>query len=103
MSLGEIVIEGTLGSDGTLRLDEKPDLLPGRVTVVLRQAVQAVPTPQENWFECLQRIRADREKSGYPFLNDGEINAYIESLREGDLIDDILREGNEQQPRSEPV
>ena len=37
MSLTEAVIEGTLKPDGTLELDEKPKLPPGRVKVVLRQ------------------------------------------------------------------
>jgi hypothetical protein len=37
MSLTEIVVEGTLNPDGTLELDQKPNLSPGRVTVVLRQ------------------------------------------------------------------
>jgi hypothetical protein len=36
MGLTETVIEGTLKADGTLELDEKPDLPAGRVTVVLR-------------------------------------------------------------------
>ena len=37
MSLIETVIEGTLQADGTLVLDENPNLPPGRVTVLLRQ------------------------------------------------------------------
>jgi hypothetical protein len=36
MSLGEVVMEGTLKPDGTLELDQKPNLSPGRVQVVLR-------------------------------------------------------------------
>ena len=38
MSLSEVVIEGTLKPDGTLELDQKPSLSPGRVTVVLRKS-----------------------------------------------------------------
>lgn len=41
MSLQEIVVAGTLKPDGTLELDRKPDLPPGRVTVVLRQESEA--------------------------------------------------------------
>jgi hypothetical protein len=37
MSLNEVVVEGTLKPDGTLELDRKPNLSPGRVTVLLRQ------------------------------------------------------------------
>jgi hypothetical protein len=63
MSLREVVIEGTLKPDGTLELDQKPRLSPGRVTVVLRQASDAT-APREDWLQHLQRIRAEREASG---------------------------------------
>jgi hypothetical protein len=39
MSLTEITVQGTLNPDGSLELDQKPNLSPGRVTVVLRQQV----------------------------------------------------------------
>ena len=41
MSVQEIVVAGILKPDGTLELDQKPDLPPGRVTVVLRQESEA--------------------------------------------------------------
>ena len=88
-------MEGTLKPDGTLELDAKPSLVPGRVTVVLRQETEA-PPPQEGWWPYLQRIRAEREAAGYPFMNEEEVNAHIEWLREGDPIDDLLREPDEQ-------
>jgi hypothetical protein len=50
---------------------------------------------QEDWFQHLQRLRAEREASGYPFMNEEEINAYVEWLREGDRIDDMLRQADE--------
>jgi hypothetical protein len=50
MSLTETIVQGTLKPDGTLELDRKPDLPPGRVTVVLRQAADltAVAAPDHN-------------------------------------------------------
>jgi hypothetical protein len=55
MSLTETVVEGTLRPDGTLVLDEKPNLPAGRVTVVLRQtATDALPADDPFW----QRMRA---------------------------------------------
>ena len=84
------MIEGTLKPDGTLELDTKPSLSPGRVTVVLRQKEKKPPL-KDNWFECLQAIRGKREAEGYPFMNEVELNAHIEWLREGDRIDEILR------------
>lgn len=100
MSLTEIVVQGTLHADGTLQLDEKPNLSPRRVTVVLRPLIEAVP-PQENWFQHLQRIRAKLEAEGYLFMNEEEVNAHIEWLREGDRIDDLLREVEGQQAKPE--
>ncbi len=42
------MVAGTLKPDGTLELDQKPTLPPGRVMVVLRQESEAAP-PQEDW------------------------------------------------------
>jgi hypothetical protein len=95
MSRSEVVIEGTLLPDGTLELDQKPSLSPGRVTVVLRQESEATPPPRENWFQHLQRIRSKLEAEGYPFTNEEEVNAHVEWLREGDRIDDLLKEAKE--------
>lgn len=51
----EISIEGTLSSDGTLQLDEKPNLQPGRITVVLRRKAETrVPNDDSFW----QRMQA---------------------------------------------
>ncbi len=94
MSLIEITVEGTLKPDGTLELNQKPNLPAGRVTVILRQ--QSEPAPlKENWWQYLQRIRAEREASGYPFMNEEEMRAYIEWLREPDRIDEMLRQVDE--------
>jgi hypothetical protein len=101
MSVTEIVVQGTLNPDGTLQLDEKPTLPPGRVTVVIRQEKGTAPPPGEDWFQYLQRMRASREAAGYPFMNEEEMNAHIEWLREGDRIDDLLREGEKQDTMSE--
>jgi hypothetical protein len=98
MSLPEIVVQGTLKADGTLELDERPNLAPGRVTVVLRPQVEPSP-PQEDWWQHLQRIRAEREAAGYPFMNEEEVNAYMEWLREGDQFDDLLRQVDEERSR----
>lgn len=94
MSLQEIVVGGTLKPDGTLELDQKPDLAPGRVTVVLRQEA-AVTAAQEGWWPYMQRIRAEREAAGYHFMNEVEMEAHMQWLREGDWVDDLLREVDE--------
>jgi hypothetical protein len=94
MSLQEIVVAGTLKPDGTLELDEKPALPPGRVTVVLRQEAEAAP-PEEDWWQFLQRTRRELEAAGHRFMNEEEVNAHIEWLRQGDPIDDLLRQADE--------
>jgi hypothetical protein len=43
MSVQEIEVAGTLKPDDTLELDQRPNLPPGRVTVVLRQESEAAP------------------------------------------------------------
>jgi hypothetical protein len=45
----DFVVQGKLKPDGTLKLDRKPNLSPGRVTVVLRQEAEMTSPPQEDW------------------------------------------------------
>jgi hypothetical protein len=90
MHRNEVVMEGTLRPDGTLDLDEKPNLSPGGVTVVLRRESQPAPT-QEDWWQFMQRSRKELEVTGHPFMNDREVELYIDWLRQEDRIDDDLR------------
>lgn len=100
MSLTEITIEGTLKPDGTLELHQKPNLPPGRVTVVLRQ--QTAPATPEGWWPYMQRVRAEREAAGYHFMNEVEMEAHIQWLREDeDRIDRIYRERDLEKRRQE--
>jgi hypothetical protein len=91
MSIREIVLGGTLRPDGTLELDRKPELPPGRVQVVLRPAPEAAP-PAEDWWQFMQRARKDLEVSGASFMTEEELSAHVGWLREGDRIDDLLRQ-----------
>ena len=92
MSLQEIVVTGIIKPDGTLDLDQKPNLAPGRVTVVLRQESEA-PTPGEDWWQFMQHTRRELETAGSRFMNEEEVGAHIEWLRQGDPIDDLLQLG----------
>ncbi|MHB1422732.1 MAG: hypothetical protein ACYC3I_05955 [Gemmataceae bacterium] len=95
MNGGEIVMEGTVKPDGTLELDDKPNLSPGRVQVVLRPAREADLT-REGWRPYMQRIRSEREAAGCHFLSEAEMEAHIQWLREDeDRIDRIFREMDE--------
>ncbi len=48
MSLEEVSVQGTLKPDGTLVLDQRPNLSPGRVSVVLRPVRQLPPTSRSS-------------------------------------------------------
>jgi hypothetical protein len=102
MSREEIIVEGTLKPDGTLELDRKPNLSPGRVRVILRPAaVQTSPPLQEDWFQFLQNARKRMEEAGCYFMDEREMQAHIEWLREEDRIDELLREADEQRQKPE--
>ncbi len=91
MSLREIVIDGTLKPDGTLELDRKPELAPGRVRVVV-QRVGPVPqaaAPEGLW-HFLQRTRRELEATGSHFMNQEEVRAHLAWLREPDRTDEML-------------
>jgi hypothetical protein len=85
----ETVVEGTLKPDGTLELDQKPNLPPGRVKVVLRQDPGPQPT-LEGWWEFMTRSRQELESSGAGFLDESAVEAHIEWLRESDPTDEQL-------------
>ena len=91
----ETVIEGTLKPDGTLVLDQVPNLLPGRVTVVLRQESEAAtPSSLNDWFEFLLNARKKLEEGGCHFMDENEMGAHVEWLREGDSVDDLLSDAD---------
>jgi hypothetical protein len=62
MAFTEIVVQGTLNADGTLQLDERPNLTPGRVTVVLRQE-DGPEVPQDDPFWQRMQTIWDRQKA----------------------------------------
>lgn len=72
MSLAETIVEGTIQPDGSLVLDQKPSLPPGRVRVV----VQA-----EDWWSYLQRYRREVDQAGAPFRSARQIEFEVEQIR----------------------
>lgn len=96
MSLGEVILEGTLHHDGTVELDTRPNLTPGRVQVVLRQSSQAPLTANDAWWRFMQATRKEMEEAGCRFLDDHTMQEHIDWLREEDCIDELLRQSNGQ-------
>ena len=64
MSLTESVVEGTLKPDGTLELDEKPNLSPGRVQVIVKPLVSS-PAKRRGLVDVIDEIRRDQLARGY--------------------------------------
>ena len=85
MTPSQVVVQGTLKPDGTLELDEKPNLPAGRVELIVR-AVPPPNPPAEDWWQFLQRIRSEREAAGYPFLNEEEVKYLVKPFPVQGLI-----------------
>ncbi|HVC98540.1 MAG TPA: hypothetical protein VND64_33040 [Pirellulales bacterium] len=64
MSLDDVVIEGNLKPDGTLELDQKPGLTPGRVQVTVKPLI--LPTVvYRGLVEVMDEIRQAQRARGY--------------------------------------
>jgi hypothetical protein len=97
MSLEEVSIAGTLKQDGTLELDEKPALSPGRVTVVLRSASGGAVKPRESMVDFAMRVRQESAARGHRFMTADEIASWIEELRaDDDRIEDAYGKSKSQ-------
>ena len=58
MGRTETVVEGTIQRDGTLVLDQRPNLPPGRVTVVLRLQNEALVPMDDPFWQRMQAMWA---------------------------------------------
>ncbi len=81
MSLSTIVVQGTLKPDGTLELDEKPTLAPGRVHVTL-QLVPAGSPPKGGLAETIEEIRLHQQATDYQGRTAEEIACDEDQRRE---------------------
>ena len=64
MDVMQIVVEGSLQPDGTLVLDEKPNLPPGRVRVTM-QAVPPPADPEDGFMVRMEKIWAAQKARGH--------------------------------------
>lgn len=83
MSTDAIEVQGTLGPDGTLVLDQKPDLPPGRVKVTV-QPESAVEGNFNDVIAVLKRIHAAQALRGHVPRSVEEIDADLADLRDDD-------------------
>ena len=80
MSLTETVIDGTIQPDGTLVLDEKLALPPGRVRVIV-EAVPELPQGDPFW-DTMKSIWAGQKARGYVPRSVEEVEAERRETRE---------------------
>ncbi len=79
MGTSVIEVQGTLRADGTLVLDAKPNLPPGRV----RATMQSVET-RADVIDVLQRIHAEQTASGHVPRSREQIDADLAAMRQED-------------------
>lgn len=94
MSTTELTVDATLNADGSLELDRKLALSPGRVRVTV-QKVPSTPSAiraDGDWWEAMQATRGAIEMAGCQFLDESEVSARIAQIRESDAIDDRLQD-----------
>jgi hypothetical protein len=82
MSLTEVVVGGTLKPDGTLELDQKPNLSPGRVQVVLRQESDKDLPAGDPFFDLLNSIWAGQHARGHVPRSAEQVEAERRQIRE---------------------
>jgi hypothetical protein len=83
-----VEVQGTLHADGTLVLDQKPNLPPGRVRVTVQPVVDYKQTEIWRFFE---KLHADMAARGHHFRTAEEIDADIaERQREEEEYDQYM-------------
>jgi len=83
MSLTETVIEATLKLDGTLELDQKPNLSPGRVQVIVKPLAPSY-TGRRGLVEVMDEIRQSQRTRGYLGRTSQEMQAAETARQEED-------------------
>jgi hypothetical protein len=81
MTTNAVETRGTLREDGTLVLDEKPDLPPGRVRVTVQPVLDYTQTDIWKFFEG---IWAEQAATGHVPRSKEEIDAELEAARQED-------------------
>jgi hypothetical protein len=79
METSRIELLGTLTADGTLVLDDTPDLPPGRVRVTLLPLSAVEQTPV---WQALDRIRAGQRARGHVPRSPEEMDADLAAMRQ---------------------
>ena len=90
MSATHVILDGTIKADGSLELDSKLNLPPGRVQLIV-QPLPDLPKDDPFW-QMMQRIWADRKAAGLTARSSEEVESQRRRLRE-DVEVDIEKAG----------
>jgi hypothetical protein len=104
MPLNAIETQGTLREDGTLLLDQKPNLPPGRVKVTVEPVLDLTQT--DVW-QVLERIWAGQRARGHVPRSLAAIDAELAASREEDeermqSLERIHQEGYQSRQQQNP-
>ena len=92
MATDQVVLRGTLKPDGSLELDNPPDLPPGPVEVVLRSLSSSTQSGGD-WWQYLQQARAELVAAGGPFRTTEDIEQERRAFRSDDnRVEDLYRQ-----------
>jgi hypothetical protein len=84
MTLMSVEVLGTVRPDGTLELDQKLTVPPGRVKVRLEPVPRGGAGASEGLADFVRRTREEAQAQGSTFMNDEEVEGWIEELRAED-------------------
>ena len=88
MSATHVVVEGTVKPDGSLELDSKLELAPGRVQLIV-QPLPDLPKDDPFW-QMMERIWAQRKAAELTPRSTEEVEAQRRAIRD-DVEDEIER------------
>lgn len=76
----QVVVQGTLKADGTLELDRKPELPPGRVRIIV-QLMPELPTTDPFW-RMMEEIWAAQKTQGHVPRSAQQVAAERQAIRD---------------------
>lgn len=80
MAMSVLEVMGTVQCDGTLHLDQKVAVAPGRVKVRV-ESIESPSAPKEGLVEFVSRLRQEMVSAGHIFRTKEQIDAEIEEIR----------------------
>jgi hypothetical protein len=76
----QAIVQGILKPDGTLELDQKPNLSPGRVRVTVEPVTE--PARPDRFWAMMQQIWADLKATGHVPRSVEEVEAERQAFRD---------------------